>query len=132
MEALRSICAHSVEAVSQFSVYAMAFREKVLMRRDTMEDDTLLSLIIRGLPVRLSAARDDDHDRDMDLHTAMAYVQRAESLAVIADGTTGHSAIVSYQRHMDIMTTTSAATIANKPPVWTPLNRQSMFCRRRG
>ena len=132
MEALLGICAHIDESVTQFSVVFMKLREKVIIGGGAMDDATLLWLIIRRLPVRLSAARDDVNKRDMDLHTAMAYLHRAGNLAVIANGATDHSAMVSYQHHTNATITTSTASIANRSPTWTLLNGQNVLCKRCG
>ena len=95
MKLLLNVCSHSVESVTRFSVRAMSMSEKVIMGGGAMDDETLLTLIT-GLPARLSAARDDVKNRDMDMPTAMAYLQRVQNLAVIANGTADHSDMLSH------------------------------------
>lgn len=114
---LLSMRARSDESVTQFSVRAIDLRDKVILGGGTVDDDTLLSAILRGLPPRLAAAKDDVNNRDMELHEALAYLQRAETLADISDCTPDHSAMVVHQRQSG---TASGSHITNKPTTYEP------------
>ena len=46
-----------------------------------MDDKTLLGIMLHGLPKELAEARNDVNTQQMDLRTALAYMERAEDLA---------------------------------------------------
>ena len=83
-----------------------------------MDDETPLSVLQRGLPAILTSAREDVITRDIDLSTAMLYLQRAENLAMLADGSTDHPAMVAHQRNKDPVST-SASSMVNRVYAWT-------------
>ena len=52
-----------------------------------MDDKTLLGIILHGLPAELSQVRNDVNNQSMDLHTALAYLQRRQTVKLYnADG----------------------------------------------
>ena len=83
-------------AFSEFSVRAIHLREKLVLG-GTMDEKNLLGIILHGLPAELSQVRNDVDDQRMDLHSALAYLQRAEDLANTYDNKQ-HSALITYQR----------------------------------
>ena len=83
-----------------------------------MDDETVLTATIRGLPSRLHAPKDDVTNRKMKLSTAVIYLQRAEANANISDGNTvDHSALVAYERGSN-QASTSEWRMANRPADW--------------
>ena len=64
----------SDESVTQFSVRAIRLREKLTLGGGTMDDKTLLGVILHGLPTGMAQVRNDVTNQNMDLLTALDYL----------------------------------------------------------
>ena len=116
LDALLSVKARDDESVTKFSVRAMELRQKVALGGGTVDDETVLTSILRGLPDRLHAAKDDVTNRNMSLSTAIIYLQRAETSAnTYGVGRNDHSALVAYDK---TQASTSEWRSANRPADW--------------
>ena len=111
----------SDDSIIEFSVHAIRLREKLVLGGGTMDDKTLLGIILHGLPADMAKVRNDVNDQLMDLHTALAYLQRAEDYANTYE-TKHHSALVAHQRSTtnDKSDRISSPRHANRPSSYVP------------
>ena len=86
----------SDESITQFSVHAIRLRDKLTLGGSTMDDKTLLGVILHGLPTEMSQVRNYVTNQNMNLITALDYLQRAEDLSNTYEDKQ-HSALVTVE-----------------------------------
>ena len=109
---------------------AIRLHEKLTLGGGTMHDKTLLGVILHGLPTEMSQVRNDVINQNMDLLTALDYLQRAEDLSNTYEDKQ-HSALVTYQRNNPADSRTDRTV--NRPTSYAPpSNAQRHQCDRCG